>query len=76
MDPVFYVIAILGCGDGNVQCAQARVEPVRYESAAACQQAMPTALMRNTDLSYPVISAACQTRDRRFAANFRPARTS
>ena len=41
-------------------CRQARVEPARYTSYAACQEAMTDALLRNTDLSYPVISAACQ----------------
>ena len=40
MEPVFYVMAILGCGDFQDQCQQARVEPVRYQSAAQCQAAM------------------------------------
>jgi hypothetical protein len=60
MEPLYYVIAILGCGDGGDQCRQERVEPVRYASAAQCQAAMPAALTRHTDLFYPVVSAACQ----------------
>ena len=60
MDQVIYVLAIMGCGDDNLACRQARVEPVRYTSYAACQEAMPAALQRNTDVDYPVISAACQ----------------
>lgn len=60
MDQVLYVLAIMGCGDDSAQCRQARVEPVRYTSIQACQEAMPAALQRNTDVEYPVISAACQ----------------
>jgi len=60
MGSVFYVIAIMGCGDGQTQCAQQRIEPVRYFSAAQCRAAMPAALIRNTDLDYPTITAACR----------------
>ena len=37
-----------------------RIEPVRYYSAAQCRAAMPAALMRNTDIDYPTITAACR----------------
>jgi hypothetical protein len=60
MDPVFFVMAILGCGDAGTACSQQRVEPVRFESVSACQAAIPDALRRNTDISYPVIAASCQ----------------
>ena len=60
MNSVFYVIAIMGCGDGQTQCAQQRIEPVRYYSAAQCRAAMPAALIRNTDIDYPTITAACR----------------
>jgi hypothetical protein len=60
MGSVFYVIAIMGCGDGQEQCAQQRIEPVRYVSAAQCQAAMPAALRRNNDLDFPTITAACR----------------
>ena len=60
MDQIIYVLAIMGCGDDNLGCQQARLEPVRFSSFAACQQEMPAALSRNTDLEFPVISAACQ----------------
>jgi hypothetical protein len=60
MDQVLYVLAIMGCGDDSMQCQQTRVEPARYTSIQACQQAMPAALQRNTDVDFPVISAACQ----------------
>ena len=66
MGQVFYVLAIMGCGDDSLACSQARLEPVRYTSYVACQEAMPAALQRNADLSYPVISAACQRQGERM----------
>ena len=66
MEQVFYVLAIMGCGDHSAECRQARIEPARYTSYVACQEAMPAALQRNTDLSYPVISAACQRKGERM----------
>ncbi len=67
MEPVFFVMAILGCGDDNGQCSQQRVEPARYQTAAQCQAAMPAALRRNTDIDYPVVTAACQQKGERYA---------
>ena len=60
MGAVFYVIAIMGCGDGSAQCDQARVEPAQYATMAQCRAAMPGALARNTDMDYPAITAACR----------------
>lgn len=67
MDQVLYVLAIMGCGDDGAACQQARLEPARYASIDACQQAMPAALERNTDLLFPVISATCQRQGTRAA---------
>lgn len=67
MDQVLYVLAIMGCGDDGAQCQQARLESARYTSIAACQQAMPVALERNSDLLFPVISATCQRHGERAA---------
>ncbi len=67
MEPMLFVMAILGCGDDGSQCSQQRVEPVRYASAAACQAAVPQALSRNTDIEYPVIGAECRPLDERVA---------
>ncbi|NJR77783.1 hypothetical protein [Sphingomonas corticis] len=68
MEPVFFVLAIMGCGDAATSCAEARVEPARFATMRQCQAAMPAALMRNTDLSYPVVSAACRGGVTRVAA--------
>ncbi len=60
MEPLFFVMAIMGCADGNANCAEARVEPARYTTMAQCQAAMPAALMRNSDIDFPMVSAACR----------------
>jgi len=60
MEPLYYVMAIMGCSDGQAACTEARVEPARYASIAQCQAAMPRALGRNADLSFPVIAATCR----------------
>lgn len=67
MEPVFYVMAILGCGDFNDQCQQARIAPVRYQTAAQCQAAMAQVLPQHMDLSYPTIAATCQRRGEQMA---------
>jgi len=61
MEPFYFVMAIMGCADGSTQCAEARVVPVRFASVAQCQAAMPAMLQRNSDIDYPVISAACRS---------------
>jgi hypothetical protein len=67
MEPVFFVMAILGCSDDGGACSQQRVEPARYQSVAQCQAAMPNVLRRSTDIDYPVVTAACQQQGARFA---------
>lgn len=61
MEPLFYVMAIMGCSDGGTTCTEARVDQTHYASIQACQAAMPDVLARHTDLSYPVISSACRS---------------
>ena len=68
MGPVFFVAAIMGCGDGAEACAPVRVEPVHYSTAAQCRAALPAALARNTDLDYPTLTAACQASGMQAAA--------
>jgi hypothetical protein len=63
MGPAFYVLAILGCGEGEVQCQQVSVAQARYESVEACNEATPDAVMRSQDISYPVVVAQCRRAD-------------
>lgn len=67
MGSLFYVMAIMGCADGSAQCAEARVEQVRYTSIQQCQAAMPNALERNSDIDYPVVTAACRANGAQMA---------
>ncbi|MEO6215578.1 MAG: hypothetical protein ABIO86_06080 [Sphingomonas sp.] len=69
MEPLYFVMAIMGCGDGSSNCAEARVEPVRYATVQQCQAAMPTALIRNSDIDYPVVSAACRSVGQQLVQN-------
>ena len=59
MGAFFYVVAIMGCGDGGEQCRQARLLPARYATAAQCRAALPARLAENTDVAFPEISADC-----------------
>ena len=67
MEPLFYVMAIMGCGDGNTACQQTRLEAAQYQSIQACHQAMPAALARNSDIDYPVVAASCRATGTRMA---------
>ncbi|WP_375285887.1 hypothetical protein [Sphingomonas sp.] len=71
MGPVFYVLAIMGCGDGQTQCEPARVEAQRFSTAAQCQAALPSVLARHTDIDYPVVTGACRASGLQMAAEKR-----
>jgi len=60
MGPIFFVMAIMGCGDGEGSCREVRVSETLYPSAQACEAAIPRVLGRNLDLDYPTISARCR----------------
>jgi hypothetical protein len=57
---MFFVLAIMGCGDDGDACRTARVEPTRYETAAQCRAQLPDALARSRDLDFPSIAADCR----------------
>ena len=68
MTPMFFVVAILGCGDGNVDCTEARIVPTRYATMAQCRAALPQELARNTDVDFPMIGADCRRSGAQVAA--------
>ncbi len=68
MGPAYYVIAILGCGDGSAACAPAATMPAHYGSREACEAQVPAALAANTDLDFPTLSAECRAVNRPAAA--------
>jgi hypothetical protein len=59
MEPAFFIIAILGCGEGDAPCEQVQLLQPRYESRAACTEATDRALISAADAPYPVVVAQC-----------------
>jgi hypothetical protein len=59
MGPAAFIIAIMGCGEGDAPCDQIRLLDTRYESQAACSAATDAALLRHGDADYPVVVARC-----------------
>ena len=59
MEPAFFIIAILGCGEGDAPCEQVQLLAPRYESRAACTEATDRALTEAGDALYPVVVAQC-----------------
>ena len=64
MEPVLFVMAILGCGEGDAPCRQVATVETRYRSEAACQAATGTELARQ-DILYPTVVAQCRRADAR-----------
>ena len=74
MGPTLFIMAIMGCGDGDAACRQLRIADALYPTVEACQAATNTVLQRNTDLDYPTVSAQCRAEHadtaRRLQASF------
>jgi hypothetical protein len=67
MGPAFYVLAILGCGDGDAACEQVRVADTHFATADACTAASPQLLLDQSDIAFPVIVGECRPADRAMA---------
>jgi hypothetical protein len=65
VEPILFVMAIMGCGESDAPCREVRLEAQGYRSQAACLAATEGALMRNDDLSFPTIVARCRRADAR-----------
>jgi hypothetical protein len=63
MQSLLYVIAIMGCGEGDAPCREVQVAPPRFASEAACAAATASVLARYVDLSYPSVVAQCRPAD-------------
>jgi len=63
MSPALYVMAILGCGEGDAPCRPVQVSDVRYESRDACMAATEGALARLPNLDFPILVARCRVED-------------
>ena len=63
MEPLLYVMAILGCGESDAACRQVAVVEQRYESEAQCLAATEEELLRRDDLLFPSVVAQCRRAD-------------
>ena len=70
MEPLIYVMAILGCGEGDAACRQLALVETRYHTEAACLAATEEQLLRRDDLAFPNVVAEC----RRAGASAQPVR--
>ncbi|QLC25706.1 hypothetical protein HFP57_12215 [Parasphingopyxis algicola] len=60
MGPAYYVLAIMGCGDGATMCEQVAREATLYRSETACLAETEEVLIRESDRPYPLLMAECQ----------------
>jgi hypothetical protein len=72
MNPALYVIAILGCGEGEAPCQAVQVAETRYESREACLAATDGALAGFANLDFPIVVAECRAQGA-AATELRPA---
>ncbi|CAA9506097.1 MAG: hypothetical protein AVDCRST_MAG44-1074 [uncultured Sphingomonas sp.] len=57
----YFVIAILGCGDGSAACTPVATVPTHYATEQQCNAATSDALTRNNDFDFPTIVARCRS---------------
>ena len=60
MEPLMFVMAILGCGESDAPCREVQVVEARYASEADCLAATEAQLMRHGDLAFPNVVAQCR----------------
>jgi hypothetical protein len=68
MAAAYFLIAILGCADGSVDCTPVMTVPTRYESEAACSSAAPGALLEHNNFDFPSLVAECRREAPRAAS--------
>lgn len=69
MSAAIFLMAIMGCGEGDAPCQQVSMVETRYESKAACFAATEAAVTRFMDIDYPVVVAQCMAADSPKALN-------
>jgi hypothetical protein len=68
MEPILYVMAILGCSEDESACRELRLAEARYVSESACLAATEAELSHHDGLAFPILVAQC----RRAGAAARP----
>ena len=69
MEPVYYVIAILGCADGSAQCTPVATIPQHYATEQECSASTSRALLLNSNFDFPTLVAECRATDPRTIAS-------
>ena len=69
MEAGYFIIAILGCGDGGTGCQTVATPATHYASEQACLAARGDALMANSDLDFPTLVAECRAMAPRASAS-------
>ncbi len=72
MGPAIFIIAILGCGEGDTACQQVATVDAHYSNVAECTAATPAAIEANADIAFPVVVAQCQRADGGSAEKVNP----
>ena len=65
MQSMLFVMAILGCGEGDAPCREVDVVQTQYQSEAACLAASEDQLLRRDDILFPQVVAQCRRADAR-----------
>lgn len=60
MQTLIYVMAIMGCGEGDAACREVRIDRQTWRSEASCRAATEAALVRHSDLEFPTLVARCR----------------
>ena len=60
MEPLLYIMAILGCGESDAPCRDVAVVETRYQSEQQCLAATEDELLRRDDLLFPSVVAQCR----------------
>ena len=63
MEPLYYIMAIMGCGESDAACRQVAVVEQRYASEEQCLVATEDELLRRDDLLFPAVVAQCRRAD-------------
>lgn len=59
----YFVIAILGCGDGSAACTPVATVSTHYATEQQCNAATTDALTKNSDFDFPTLVARCRSVD-------------
>jgi hypothetical protein len=61
MNTAIFILTILGCGDGEMNCVWMRESNQRYSTMESCQQHSEVELLRELEIEYPVTVAVCKS---------------